>query len=247
MAPIPPIPQESPTIQAAIAHYGARRPPMGRKRVIRLARLGGPCERELWNEVHSPHDPLPIEPRGRLLIASNYRTEDILVELMQSIPGVDFYTNDEYAQNGRINVEHFGGKLAGIAKGVAYGILEAPEVRHVWGCKVANDKDFRALVKLREKDEKQALKKWNEALYAEAVVQMHTLEAPRHFMMVATPGARDITSVRTNADPVFAAELLQKAERIITSEHPQVKVSDNPEWHQCRFCQWRHVCHGESS
>ena len=66
----------------------------------------------------------------------------------------------------------------------------------------------------------------------------------RHYLTVSTPGARDTDSVRTEADTAQAIRYIANAKRVIQSQEPLDKLSNDPTYFECRFCAFSGVCHG---
>jgi len=48
---------------------------------------------------------------------------------------------------------------------------------------------------------------------------------------------------RIEADSAMAERLLDKAGRIIFAQHPPGRISEDPAWFECRFCDHQVVCH----
>jgi hypothetical protein len=65
-------------------------------------------------------------------------------------------------------------------------------------------------------------------------------------MTCSTPGGRHTISVRTDADPDEAARLKLKAAAIINSSAPLEKASQNPDWFECKWCDYHSLCHSDA-
>jgi len=128
--------------------------------------------------------------------------------------------------------------------GIIQGLYQAPKTTHVWEHKCTNEKKFKKMDNLKaEKGEKEALKLWDEVYYAQAVIYMYYMGFTRHYMTISTPGGREQTSCRTNANNKDAKLLIDKAKRIIESTEPLDKISDKPEFYLCGWCSFKQVCH----
>ena len=79
--------------------------------------------------------------------------------------------------------------------------------------------------------------------YAQAQIYMHYFEAEWHYLTTASPGVRDIISVRTRYDKAEAEKLIKRAHRIIFAPKPAGKISENPAWHECKYCTFHGMCH----
>ena len=49
---------------------------------------------------------------------------------------------------------------------------------------------------------------------------------------------------RVDHDKEAAAALLERARSVITSAEPPPRLSEDPDWWQCRGCQYHGICHG---
>jgi hypothetical protein len=163
------------------------------------------------------------------------------------VPSIQLHVMDDQT-GGQFRLEDFEGRFAGHMDGAILGLIQAPQTWHVFEAKVCSEKKFKELNDLKAKlGEKQALEAWNPTYYGQAVSYMSYSGMTRHYLVAATPGVRDLTSVRTNENPVYAAELRSKAERILNARSPLAKISEDPSWWQCRMCQWNGVCHGQEA
>jgi hypothetical protein len=69
----------------------------------------------------------------------------------------------------------------------------------------------------------------------------------RHYLTCSTAGGRELTAVRTNADPVTATKLRDKAKRIITSNEPLQRISDDKTFYKCGWCRFKGLCHEKAA
>ena len=65
----------------------------------------------------------------------------------------------------------------------------------------------------------------------------------RHYMTVATPGGRQITSVRTNFQKEAFNIFMDKARHIIEAPEPPARISSKADYYICRWCQFNKHCH----
>lgn len=204
--------------------------------------IGEPCERKLWysfRQAKVRH----ISAKGLKAIEDGHLGEELMAKRLRMVPGVTLHTVDE--QGNQFSMSAIGGHFRGHMDGGILGILEAPKTWHVWEHKSVNEKKFEALKKTIEKHgEKDALEHWDEVYYGQAICYMEASGAIRHFLTCSTPGGRDFISVRTNANPKRAKQLLEKAERIIFSPEPPTRLSNDPAWYQCKWCDYQNLCHG---
>lgn len=203
--------------------------------------LGHECDRQGWLGFHWANQRV-LTAAGIKAIEDGHRGEDLMAERLSLVQGVTIYRFDE---NGKqFGFRDLGGHLAGNCDGVIVGLLQAPVTPHVWEHKVCNEKKFIELHKAKQTvGEKGALKKWDAIYYAQAQLYMHYLDLTRHYLTVTTPGNRAEMSCRTDYDFEFAARTISRAKRMIFDRRPLSRVSENPGWYLCQWCQHRGNCH----
>lgn len=232
---------KDPTLEAvnkAVAAEGNAEPPRAK---LGASGVGHPCERKSWLQFRWALD-RDIEPKGVRAIRSGHRGEDEMAEDLRKVPGIQLWTEgDDGRQIGFMDLnDHFGGSLDGIIK----GLIQAPVTPHVWENKVCNEKKVARLQELKDTvGEKQALKAWDAVYWAQAQLYMHYLQLDRHYLTCCTPGLRDVVSVRTEYDMAEAMKLQIKAARIIFSARPPAKLSEDPSWYECKYCDFWALCH----
>jgi CRISPR/Cas system-associated exonuclease Cas4 (RecB family) len=112
--------------------------------------------------------------------------------------------------------------------------------------KASGQKKYDEFVKLRaEWGEKRTLERWNEGYYAQGQIYMRYFNLDRHYLVVALAGGRDMAACRTEFNPEYAERLVDKADRILQATSEPARVSDKPDFFQCRWCPFAKVCHGE--
>lgn len=203
--------------------------------------IGDTCERKLWASFRWVKDRY-IEASGLRRINDGHRGELVVADMLRLVEGLELSTEREPGQ--QHSFEDLGGHFRGNCDGLLLGLIQSPKKLHVWECKVINDKKFQKLNTLKAtKGEENALKFWDEIYYAQAQIYMHYFKAERHYLTAASPGVRDLMSVRTNYDPQEAERLIKKAERIIFAKRPPAKISNDPAWYECKYCPQHAMCH----
>lgn len=231
-----------PTIAAmhtAIEQREAATPP---RAYLGASGIGDSCERKLWYGVQG-YKREPIKWQGLYAIEDGHRTEDLIAARLRMVPGVELWTHRP--DGSQYGFSDFGGRFRGHIDGVIKGLIQSPKTPHIWENKAVNEKKFSLLSRcIAEKGEKNALKKWDAIYYAQAVVYMHYFNLTRHYLTVTTPGGRNIISCRTEENKEYAQALRSKAERILEAQEPPARVSENPSWFECKWCNFYEVCHG---
>ena len=73
---------------------------------------------------------------------------------------------------------------------------------------------------------------------------MHLTGMERAAYIAVNKNDDDLYFERVRYDAAFALRLVAKAHAIIAAEHPPARLSDDPTWWQCKFCDHAPVCHG---
>lgn len=204
--------------------------------------IGDTCERKLWLGFRWVKRGF-IEAAGLRRINDGHRGEQVVADMLRTVPGLDLSTEKELGV--QHSFEDLGGHFRGNADGLLIGLLQDPTTLYVWECKVINEVKFKKLQKLKLENEGAALKAWDYVYYAQAQIYMHYFKAPKHYLTAASPGVRDLVSVITEYNKGDAEMLIQKAKRVIFSPRPAGKISDNPAWHECKFCSFHGNCHND--
>lgn len=226
-------------IDAALERIEAEQPP---RQYLGASGIGHACERKSWLDFrHATARRMDAKSLRR--IQDGHRGEAVMVERIALVEGITLHTASEDGQ--QIGFEDVGGHFRGHADGVIEGLPQAPKTPHVWENKVVDEKKAAALTKLKmEVGEKRALKAWDEVYYAQAQIYMHYLSLPRHYLTACTPGVRDVVSCRTEYDEADALRFVAKAKRVIKATRPGARISTDPAWFQCRWCNHAEICHG---
>ena len=167
-----------------------------------------------------------------------------MAERLRLVGGIELITRDQKTGQ-QIGFSDHGGHFLGHADGIIHGLLQAPATAHIWEHKCVNEAKFRKLNQLaNELGEKNALEAWDKTYYTQAQLYMHYSGLKRHYLTCATPGTRDVTSVRTEYDGEFSEQVANRAATIIFSDKPLHKLSDNPVFWLCKWCEHAEICHG---
>jgi len=203
--------------------------------------IGDGCERKLWLSFRWVKRGF-IEAAGLRRINDGHRGEQVVAALLKAVPSVDLSTEKEPGV--QHSFESIGGHFRGNCDGLLTGLLQDPETLYVWECKVINEAKYKKLLSLKAtKGDAEALKNWDYVYYAQAQIYMHFFDAKKHYLTAASPGVRDITSVVTEYNSDEAEKLIEKAKRIIFSPRPFLKISNDPAWHECKYCTFHSMCH----
>lgn len=237
-------PTEDPTLTAALKALEAREAQRGHSRRVGGSSVGHECTRRGWYSFRWA-SPVVIGGKGLLTINDGHRGEIVMAELLQGVEGVQLWTEDPANPGSQISFELVDGHFVGKLDGIILGLLQAPKTPHVWEAKVVNQKKFEKLKKDVDKfGEKQALEQWDAVYFAQAQMYMHGMKLDRHYLTVASPGVREMFSVRTEYQKERAEMYEARAQSIVFSSGIPSKVANDPAHFACKWCDHHAVCHG---
>lgn len=201
---------------------------------------GSPCLRRVWSQFRWVGLE-QFDAKSLKRFEDGRMGEDLMAARLRAVPGVELLTLDP--ETGRqFAVTGCDGHLYGYVDGLIVGLLQAPKTMHVWEHKQTDEKNLRALERVRAKHgEKQALAEWNEGYHVQAQLYMRRLDLKRHYMTVSSPGGRRTVSVRTNLDAAFADRHLIRLQDLVRSDRPPAKLDSKA--FECKWCPFRSNCH----
>lgn len=236
---------EDPLIDAIYLHIEEEAKKEKPRSYVGASSIGDDCEKKLWYQLRKPE--LARERKAPLILAANdgHRGEDLFSTYMRQIEGINLITHG--ANGKQLGFSDLDGMFKGHCDGLILGLPQAPKTQHVWEHKVKKETgmgSYNELLKLKEKyDIKEVLAKWNYTYYCQAVIYMHYFDCTRHYTTVALAGSRKFQSIRTNANPQLAKQLIAKAKRIIAYTSAPIGISNNPTFWKCKFCDFAEECH----
>lgn len=242
MASLKDILTTDPTLAAADRALEAAEAIKERREYLGMSQLGESCQRKLWYyfrwAVRESFDATTIKR-----FHDGHKGEDVQADRLRMVDGITLDTIHPVTKQ-QFRYTDIDGHLSGHCDGKITGVLQAPVKKHIWEAKVVGEKKLAEFRKIKaDLGEKATLKKWNPVYYAQAQAYMHYEGTDRHYLTVSSPGVRDWDSCRTEYDHAFAVQLKAKANRIIKSDEPLSKISDKPDWFECRYCPAKDICH----
>lgn len=226
----------APTRDAIFAAYEADRED-GRRPHLGASQIGKSCERALWYDFRWT---TPARFPGRMLrlFETGQLEEARLVKNLRRIGTTVLEVDPETGRQWRVGAHggHFGGSL----DGVALGLIEAPKTWHVVEFKTHSAKSFRELVAKGVAEAKP--QHW-----AQMQIYMHLTWLTRAMYVAVCKDTDDLYVERVHADGGAAERLLAKAGRVIHAPRPPARISEDPTWFECRFCDHHDLCHGDAA
>lgn len=242
MAKIPNPDERDPTLEAADRALESQALLEKPRPYLGMSSIGEACSRKLWYRFRwTSRERFDAATLKRF--EDGHRTEALIIDRLRKVSGLTLIDRDP-ATGRQIGHSDIDGHFRGHEDGEIVGILQALKTWHVFEAKATAEKKFSELKRIiLAVGQKAALRKWNPVYFAQGVLYMFYSGLTRHYTVVATPGARDWQSLRTEADTPFALELVAKAGRIIRAESPPVRLSETPDHFECRYCAFAGICH----
>jgi hypothetical protein len=186
------------------------------------------CDRALWYAFRWASQPEQIDGRKLSIFRTGDRWEEVLVSDLERI-GVEVY-----GQQDRIRL--VGGHVRGKCDGKGIGLPEAPKTEHLFEFKSSNDKNFKEIAKKGCREAKPLH-------YGQCQLGMHMFGLTRAGYLVVNKNDDGRYFERIEYDAVWTLRLLARLERIINAPEPPSRMSEDPEFFKCRFCDHKAVCH----
>ena len=239
MAKLPP--QQSETVRRIYAMHEQRND--APRTYLGASIIGRACERALWYDFRWC-SPRTFDGRMMRLFEAGHQGEARMIAELRAI-GIEVHERDpRTGQQFGFSEPAAGHHLRGHLDGLARRVPEAERAGHVVECKTHNAKSFAALVK-------EGVERSKPAHAAQMQLYMHwTREAwgkdgcDRALYIAENKDTSELYVERLRYDAEQAAALIAKAQRVIFAQTPPPRLSDDPSWYECKFCDHHAVCHG---
>lgn len=195
--------------------------------------IGHACERYLWMTFRWV-DSKKFPGRMLRLFETGSLAEARFVANLKRI-GVEVHDTTPDGKQWRVSA--LGGHFAGSMDGAGRGFPEAPKTWAVIEFKTHGEKSFTELVKKKV----QAAKPQH---YAQMQVYMGETGMERAMYLAVNKNTDELYAEWVHFDPVEYAKLKARAERVIRAAEPPLRVSNDPSWFVCKFCDFHEICHG---
>lgn len=195
--------------------------------------IGSKCGRAIWYGFHWFHK---ASFPGRILRLFNrgHLEEGRLIALLLTI-GVQVYQQD--AQGKQFRVSDHSGHFGGSGDGIAIGIPDLPAgMPAVTEWKTHNDASFKNLVKVGVREAKFEH-------FVQMQIYMHKMNIPVALYGAVNKNDDSIHLELVTLDADIAGQFADRARVIILAQRPPEKINKSPGWFDCKFCDYRPVCH----
>jgi hypothetical protein len=195
------------------------------------SQIGNPCERALWYQFHwAAH--ATFDGRILRLFDTGNREEVRLIEDLRRV-GVTVWEIDE-STGRQWRFDLFGGHFGLSLDGVCDGTPDQPDTMTL-EFKTMNDKTFKVMVL-------NGLEKAKPVYWSQVQIGMHMSGIGHCLFMAVNKNTDDIYAEIVKPDG-SALGLINKAERIVFSAKPLVKLGESEDWFECKFCDFAAICH----
>ena len=195
-----------------------------------MSQIGEQCVRKLqyyWRWASK----IGYSQRVSRIFRTGHLAEDFIIHDIHQVGGEVFGRQDEYVGSGGHWKGHGDGKCKHIP-GYEDKVL-------LLEIKTHNDKSFKGL--LRDKVEKS-----KPMHYAQMQRYMHAEDLELGLYYAYNKNTSEYYVEFIPLDRSFAEELIEKEMTVITSDKIYPRIGNGlPNWHECRFCDFKKVCHGQ--
>jgi hypothetical protein len=219
------------TVQAIYDYYKASRKDAHRPH-LGGSQIGNECSRALWYQFRWM-DAQIFEGRTLRLFETGDREEGRIVSNLRAV-GVTVWDRDPDTGK-QIRFTECDGHFALSLDGVGKGFVESSQP-HTLEFKTMNDKNFRAM-------QKDGLEKSKPIYWAQCQIGMHLADLDRCAFIAVNKNTDEIYMERVKRDLTAGLHLVAKAEAIIFTDKPPAKISNDPSFFGCKFCDYKDVCH----
>lgn len=190
--------------------------------------IGHPCERKIWLDFRWAKDE---EFPGRVLriFRRGQMEEAVVVEDLRSIGFKVTNTEDDqvFVDAG----SHVGGSIDGL-------IEEGFDTPVLLEIKTHSKKSFDDLIK-------KGVRKSKPQHAAQMSVYCHTTGVDRCLYYAVCKDDDSIYHELFHVDMEEAEEIIEKGHRLATQDEMPPRLSENPSWYQCKFCNYYDFCHDD--
>jgi hypothetical protein len=220
-------------IKADINEYTRTKYDDGHREHLGASLIGKPCERHLWYVYRWVRSGV-FDGRMQRLFNRGHLEEFRWIEWLEGIGCQVWATTEEGKQIRIAGVGgHFGGSLdSTVILPERYQISE-PVLGEF---KTYNQKTFDKLVK-------EGVRKAKPEHFAQMSIYGRKRGLRYALYCPICKNDDDIRPELVELDWGYAIELERKAEAVVTSQYPPPRISESPAFHECKFCDYKAICH----
>ena len=201
--------------------------------------IGDPCQRKLWYAFRWAMAETFSGRVLRLFKRGQLEEANFFVQELRAI-GVTVWEVDPTTGR-QFRMKWANGHMGGSSDGVALGLVESPKTPHLLEFKTSSKKQFDELLK-------KGVKEKYPTHYGQMQCYMLGLDLKRALYLVTCKDDDRIYQERVHYSATEAKEYIAKGEQIVNAKTPVdlPRISERPDWYQCKFCDYAAVCHGNA-
>ena len=222
-----------PTAKAIYEWYERKSASEPGRTYLGWSELGEPCTRALWYSLRWASDKR-FDGRMLRLFESGHLEEDRVLQNLRAI-GCEVFSRDPQT-GGQFGCSSHGGHLKGHLDAVVKGLPEAPKTPHLVDVKTCNSKKFSELLK-------HGMQKTYPRYWGQAQGYMGEFGLTRGMYIFICKDTDQIHTERFEFDAEEHKRLQAKSTTVIFSPEPPERISNDPAWFGCKFCDHRSTCH----
>jgi hypothetical protein len=227
------LPKKSPVVDAIYAYHKKRGDSEKQRRYLGMSEIGGPCERKLWYSFRHCFQS-SFDGRMRRLFETGQLAEARFVSELRAI-GCTVYDVDESGR--QFAFSDIGGHFAGHMDGCILGIPGSEKTWAVLEFKTHGSKSYAKLVKegvLHSKPQH----------YAQCQCYMNYSGMTRALYLAVNKDTDELYTERVHFDKLYYDTLIERANRVISSNALPERISTREDWYECSWCDAHAVCWG---
>lgn len=205
-----------------------------RRGYLGASKLGAPCSRSLWygfrwtKRIRFPSRVLRLFKRG-------HREEPVFEDMLRRI-GVTFWERDPNTRK-QWRVPFSNPHVGGHADGIGINLPDlGPDVYFLGEWKTHAEKSFKQV-------EKFGVARSHPTHFGQMQLYMHGLQLPVALYGAVNKNTDALHMELVDYDAEAAHKLVLRADLIVDAQEPPHRISDDPGWFECKFCDYHDVCH----
>lgn len=195
--------------------------------------IGESCARKVWYNFHWASK---NEFSGRILRLFNrgHLEEAGFIAMLLTI-GVQVYQQD--SQGRQYTISGAGGHFGGSGDGVLIGVPDLPPgTKCLAEFKTSSDKYFKQ-IKLK------GVKESKFQHYVQMNCYMYGMGIKRALYLVVNKNTDELHGEIINYDEDTAIQFFDRAKGLVFSRQPPQRINQSPGWYECKFCDFKNICH----
>lgn len=197
------------------------------------SQLGNECLRALWygfRWVGKGED----DPRMMRIWNRGHLEEGRFVALLRQLPGVTVWTHKPDGSQFRASI--YGVHSSGSCDGASLGTPDVPDEPLLDEFKTHKDSSFTDVARKGVKDAKPEH-------YIQMNMYMSRMYTRRALYMAVNKDTDHLHAEIVDYDPACDRYYTERAVLIVNAVNPPQRISNNPTWWKCKFCDFHGVCH----